>query len=298
MDEWPGEPVNWSQHWAVEVEADGRFAVDINTPPRPRDHGQRHVVGTYGPSISRRAEIRSERVDQRGPERSPSLPSVFSTTPFSPRRVPCEFSIPVAKSPPTATSGWSGKIFRCAFNSVTPKGLLTPWRFGRGWRNVMTQTGTGRWMKKNIRMETVSVNLGVTQAEIDLPLLSWSSVTPFHHSEEGRASVVRARARFGWQSVCRAVVSSERIADLATIFGPTEVRHHRRQRGLIHLDRVDGSLLAGKNHSFSIDHSLMPTVLILLMKSALLSSDVQTNPLVSFITSLGFQPQPTTGPAS
>ena len=247
VDEWPGEPVNWSQHWAVEVKADGRFTVDINTP----DAQGIMTSDTWlelRPSISRRAEIGVN-----------ASTSDDMTVTLSPVRLLYDIIQPTAGSLRILDSGrevpaeghiWMvGQDIPLRLELSDPEGLAHPLEVWT-WLEERDDTNRdGQMDEEEYRMETVSVNVGVTQAEIDLPLLSWSSVTP-STTQEGRASiVVRGQDLAGNPLEGGGEFGED--TDLATIL--VQPRYDTIvDSELIHLDRVNETLLAGKNHSFSL----------------------------------------------
>jgi len=247
QDEWPGEAVNWSQYWTVEVDADGRFAVEINTPPADGIM----VSDTWlelRPSISRRAELGVN-----------ASTSEDRTVVLSPVRILYDTIQPTAGSLRILDSGrevpadnhiWMvGQDIPLRLQLSDPEGLAHPLEVWTWLEERDDANQDGQMDEEEYRMETVSVNLGVTQAEIDLPLLSWTSVTP-SASEEGRASVVVRGQDLAGNSLQGGGEFGEE-ADLATIFVQPRYDTIVDSEDL-HLDLVDGSLLAGKNHSFSM----------------------------------------------
>jgi len=246
-DEWSSEPVNWSQHWAVDVDADGRFTVDITTP----DTEEVMASDTWlelRPSISRRAEVgvNASTSDDR-------------TVILSPVRLLYDTIQPTAGSLRILDSGrevpadnhiWMvGQDIPLRLQLSDPEGLAHPLEVWTWLEERDDVDQDGQMDDEEYRMETVSVNVGVTQAEVDLPLLSWSSVTS-STSEQGRASiVVRGQDLAGNPLEGGGEFGEE--TDLATIL--VQPRYDTLvDSELIQFDRVNETLLAGKNHSFSL----------------------------------------------
>ena len=245
-DEWVGEPVVWSRSWTAEVESGGWFSVLTSTPTAD-DGVPSNTFLELIPSLTR-----------RGPPGINASSSEDRTVVLTPTRLLYDTVQPTVDSLTVLDSGQEvladahvamyGKDIALRLQISDPEGLaslLEVWT----WLEKLHDTNNNGLMEANeYRMETVSLNRGVSELEVDLPLLSSESIVP-NDANSGRLSVVlkgedlAGNALLGGGSFGEgtdlATLSVQRRAD--TIVDVDNIA----------LDAVQGRLLAGHEHRFT-----------------------------------------------
>jgi len=186
-DEWPSDPVNWSITRTAEVDADGRFSVDLMTPG-PDGNLPSNTWLQIVPSISR-----------RGPVGINPISSLDETVSVNPVRVLHDTEHPWAGTLMVLDSGRvlpaDGHVWmmgqdiplRLAINDDEGLGSpLTLWTWLED-RDDLNQNGLME--ASEYQQVPLSVNTGIRSMDVDLPLLGWSDVLPAS-ADSGRASVV------------------------------------------------------------------------------------------------------------
>ncbi|MAH41118.1 MAG: hypothetical protein CMO41_02585 [Verrucomicrobiales bacterium] len=245
-DEWPGEPVSWSRSWTAEVESGGWFSVQTSTPT-DEDGVPSNTFLELVPSLSR-----------RGPVGLNASSSEDRTVVLTPTRLLFDTVQPTVNTLTVLDSGQEvpadghvamyGKDIALRLQISDPEGLaslLEVWT----WLEKLHDTNNNGLMEADeYRMETVSLNRGVAELEVDLPLLSSESVVP-DGANAGRLSIVLVGEDLAGNTLVGGGTFGE-ANDLATLSvqrrADTTVDVDN-----IGLDAVQGRLLAGHQHEFA-----------------------------------------------
>ncbi|MFZ8906778.1 MAG: hypothetical protein ACO2Y2_05420 [Poseidonia sp.] len=245
-DEWPGEPVSWSRSWTAEVETGGWFSVLTSTPTAD-DNVPSNTFLELVPSLTR-----------RGPMGINASSSEDRTVVLTPTRLLYDTVQPTVNTLTVLDSGQEvpadghvamyGKDIALRLQISDPEGLaslLEVWT----WLEKLHDTNKNGLMEADeYRLETVSLNRGVAELEVDLPLLSSESIVP-DGANAGRLSVVLNGKDLAGNSLVGGGSFGE-DNDLATLSvqrrADTTVDVDN-----IALDAVQGRLLAGNEHRFT-----------------------------------------------
>ena len=249
-DEWPGSAVNWSQSWTTEVGLDGRFSLPLISP-QLSDEVPSNTWLQIQPTISR-----------PGPLSASLSTSEDRTVIITPVRFLFDIVSPTVTSLTVLDSGeevladghvWTnGQDIPLRLNimdieGVSPQLSIFSWMEARDDSN-----NDGVMDQSEYKQENVSLNLGSTELEVDLPLLSWTDAVGFA-SNTGRVSIVLESEDLGGNSL-RGGGSFGEANDLATF--TVQMRYDTLLSiESIDMDLVNNSLLAGKEHTFSFDIS-------------------------------------------
>ena len=245
VDEWPIAPVNWSMTWTAEVGSGGWFTVPITTPNIDELPSNTYLEIT--PSLAR-----------RGPVSIDGSSSEDRTVVLTPTRFLHDTVQPSVDGLTALDTGnevvadghitMYGKDIALRLQLSDPEGLssqLKVWTWMEGQHDT---NNNGLMEASEYQLNTVSLNRGVKQLEVDLPLLNSEDAVPGERTV-GRISIVlegedlagnslNGGGNFGEENDL-ATLSVQRRAD--TIVDVESV----------HLDRVNGHLLAGHEHRFS-----------------------------------------------
>ncbi len=249
-DEWLGPVVNWSEQWSVEVGLDGRFSLPLISP----DLSENLPSNTWlevEPIISR-----------TGPLGAATSTSEDRTVILTPVRFLFDTMSPTVTSLTILDSGrevpadghiWtSGQDVPLRLNLIDAEGVsssLSVWT----WMEARDDTnGNGEIEQSEYKQENISMNIGRTELEVDLPLLSWSDAVGLN-SDTGRVSVVLESEDLGGNSL-EGGGDFGADGDLATFIV------QRRFDTIISSDNIwmdieNGTLFAGKNHTFEFEIS-------------------------------------------
>lgn len=245
-DEWTGEPVNWSTSWTAEVGPEGRFTVEVASPLL-NDPVPSNTFLEIMPSLSR-----------RGPLGTNASSSDDGTVVLTPTRFLHDTVRPQVDSLQALDSGQEvladghismyGKDVALRLQLSDPEGLsnqLEVWTWLEG---IHDTNGDGAMDASEYSQQTVSLNRGVTQLEVDLPLLSSEQVVP-DGKNSGQLSVVLKGEDLAGNPLLGGGDFGQ-ASDLATM------SIQRRSDTTIdvdniQLDREQGTLLAGHEHHFS-----------------------------------------------
>ena len=245
-DEWPGEAVKWSRSWTAEVEDGGWFTVAVSTP-LDDDEVPSNTFLELTPSLSR-----------RGPLDVEALTSEDRTVVLTPTRILHDTVQPSVDALTSLDSGQEvvadghvamyGKDIALRLQLSDPEGLASQLEVWTWLERLHDVNNNGVMEADEYRMETVTLNRGVAELEVDLPLVASEQVVP-DGANAGRMSVVlkgedlagnalEGGGDFG-ESTDLATVSVQRRAD--TVIDVDNIG----------LDRMEGRLLAGHEHRFT-----------------------------------------------
>ena len=245
-DEWPGEPVVWSRSWTAEIESGGWFSVLASTPA-PEDEVPSNTFLELVPSLSR-----------RGPVGINASSSEDQTVVLTPTRLLYDTVQPSVNALTVLDSGQEvpadnhvamyGKDIALRLQISDPEGLASLLEVWTWLEKTHDTNNNGIMEVDEYRMESVSLNRGVNELEVDLPLVSSENVVP-DGTNTGRLSVVlkgedlagnplQGGGSFG-EANDLATLSVQRRADTTV-----DVDN-------IGLNAVQGRLLAGHEHQFT-----------------------------------------------
>ena len=186
-DEWPGEPVVWSRSWTAEIESGGWFSVLASTPA-PEDEVPSNTFLELVPSLSR-----------RGPVGINASSSEDQTVVLTPTRLLYDTVRPSVNALTVLDSGQEvpaddhvamyGKDIALRLQISDPEGLASLLEVWTWLEKTHDTNNNGIMEVDEYRMESVSLNRGVNELEVDLPLLSSENVVP-DGTNAGRLSVV------------------------------------------------------------------------------------------------------------
>ena len=246
-DEWSGAPVNWSKTWLAEVGTDGWFSLSIATPETD-DTVPSNTFFEVRPSLSR-----------RGPIDTDASSSEDRTVVLTPTRFLHDTILPQVNSlmaldagretPSDGHVSMYGKDVALRLRLSDPEGLASQLEVWTWLERIHDTNGNGVMEQGEYRQQTISLNRGVSEMEVDLPLLSSLSVVP-DSKNTGKISVVlvgedlagNALEGGGWfgEDHDLATISVQRRAD--TMVDPESIS----------LDRINGKLLTGHEHHFDV----------------------------------------------
>ncbi len=244
-DEWLAEPVNWSRAWSGEVSSDGWFSVSLSTP-HLSDALPSNTFFELRPSLSR-----------RGPVDTNTTSSEDRTVVLTPTRFLHDTVQPEVNSLTALDAGREavadghismyGKDVALRLQLSDSEGLSSQLEVWTWLERLHDTNGNGLMEEAEYRMQTVSLNRGVRQLEVDLPLLSSQSVVP-ENKNIGRISVVLIGEDLAGNPLLGGGDFGE-SNDLATISvqrrSDTTV-----DRESIRMDQINNRLLAGHEHTF------------------------------------------------
>ena len=245
-DEWPGEPLNWSKTWTAEVGQGGWFSVSIATP-NGLDNLPSNTYLEITPSLTR-----------RGPADTDASSSEDRTVVLTPARFLHDTVHPTVDALTALDTGdevvadghisMYGKDIALRLQLSDPEGLssqLQVWTWLEGADDL---NANGIMEASEYRLNTVSLNRGVSQLEVDLPLMSSEQAVPDGQTS-GRLSIVLQGEDLAGNAL-------EGGGDFGAANDLATLSVQRRADTTIdvesvHLDRVDGRLLAGHEHRFT-----------------------------------------------
>ena len=246
-DEWAGTPVNWSTTWSAEVGTGGWFSLSMATP-EVDDLIPSNTFFEIRPSLSRRGPIDTDASS------SEDRTVVLTPTRFLHDTVPPQVDSLTALDAGRETLAdghisMYGKDVALRLRLSDPEGLASQLEVWTWLERIHDTNGNGMMEQEEYREQTVSLNRGVTEMEVDLPLLSSLSVVPDSQTT-GKISVVlvgedlagnplEGGGSFG-EAHDLATISVQRRSD--TTVDPESIG----------LDRVNGKLLAGHEHHFDV----------------------------------------------
>ena len=243
-DEWLSEPVNWSRAWTAEVTAGGWFSVPLSTP-KTDDALPSNTFFELRPSLSR-----------RGPGDASASSSEDRTVVLTPTRFLHDTVSPQVNSLTVLDAGSEavadghvsmyGKDVALRLQLSDPEGLANQLEVWTWLERLHDTNGNGQMEQEEYSMQTVSLNRGVQQLEVDLPLLSSQSVVQ-DNKNAGRISVVlvgqdlagnalEGGGDFG-ESNDLATISVQRRSDTTVDIDS------------LRLDTINDRLLAGHEHT-------------------------------------------------
>ena len=245
-DEWPDDPVSWSRSWTAEVESGGWFTVLASTPAL-EDGVPSNTFLELVPSLSR-----------RGPVGINASSSEDRTVVLTPTRLLYDTVQPSVNALTVLDSGQEvpadghvamyGRDIALRLQISDPEGLASMLEVWTWLEKVHDINSNGIMEADEYRMESVSLNRGVTELEVDLPLLFSENIIP-DGANEGRLSVVLNGEDLAGNPL-QGGGSFGEVSDLATLSvqrrADTTVDVEN-----IGLDAVQGRLLAGHEHEFT-----------------------------------------------
>ena len=253
-DEWPMAPVNWSMTWTAEVGSGGWFTVPITTPSIGELPSNTYLEITAG-------------LVRRGPLNTDASSSEDRTVVLTPTRflhdtvqptVDQLFALDTGNEVPAdGHIAMYGRDIALRLQLSDPEGLSSLLKVWTWMEGVHDDNNNGLMEASEYRLNTVSLNRGVKQLEVDLPLLASEEAVPADRTV-GRISLVlkgedlagnplEGGGEYGEENDL-ATLSVQRRSD--TIVDVESVQ----------LDRVNGHLLAGHEHRFSFTLSDANTI--------------------------------------
>ena len=243
-NEWTGPAVNWSSSWLTEVDQNGAFSVSIATPSMEE-------------SLPSGTRIHlTPHLERRGPvgDQSPSSldqTSLSSHVPFIYDRVrPNTIALIALDSggyAPADNHLWmKGQDVALRVTLGDSEGLSNRLELHTWLESSDDANLDGVMDADEYSSQTVTFNSGLTEAVVDLPLLSWIDITG--GASSGRASVViRATDLAG--NMLQGGGEYGEAFDLGTVF--VQERYDTLiDTSTMTFDDVNGSLLLGHEHTF------------------------------------------------
>ncbi len=179
--------MNWSKTWLAEVGTDGWFSLSIATPETD-DMVPSNTFFEVRPSLSR-----------RGPIDTDASSSEDRTVVLTPTRFLHDTILPQVNSlmaldagretPSDGHVSMYGKDVALRLRLSDPEGLASQLEVWTWLERIHDTNGNGVMEQGEYRQQTVSLNRGVSEMEVDLPLLSSLSVVP-DSKNTGKISVV------------------------------------------------------------------------------------------------------------
>jgi hypothetical protein len=243
-NEWPGPAVNWSASWLAEVNQNGAFSVSIATPSMDEilPSGTRiHLT----PHLERRGPVDDQSpssLDQTSP--SSHVPFIYDRV--RPNTIALLALDPGGYSPADNHLWMKGQDVALRVTLEDQEGLSNSLEL-HTWLESSDDTNfDGVMDASEYSSQTVTFNSGLTEAVVDLPLLSWIDITG--GASSGRASVViRATDLAG--NMLQGGGEYGEAFDLGTIF--VQERYDTLiDTSTMTFDDVNGSLLLGHEHAF------------------------------------------------
>ena len=169
-------PVNWSTTWSAEVGAGGWFSLSMATPELD-DLIPSNTFFEIRPSLSRRGPIDTDASS------SEDRTVVLTPTRFLHDTVPPQVDSLTALDAGRETLAdghisMYGKDVALRLRLSDPEGLASQLEVWTWLERIHDTNGNGLMEQEEYREQTVSLNRGVTEMEVDLPLLSSLSVVP------------------------------------------------------------------------------------------------------------------------
>ena len=248
IDEWIGEPVNWSQTWYSALNPNSEFSRDILVP---QSFGQ-FPSGTrfeIRPSISRSgplSEDSSTSFDNTA--QSVFVPFIIDT------EVPEVIGIyaldPGGITPADGHVWMSGQSLALRLFVEDSDGLASPLKMYYWLEHNDDSNNDGIMQANEYRETSVTFNNGLLSTDIDLPLLDDEQI--ISPSEMfGRASVYFVGKDLAGNNILNGGTFGEEN-DLATIIVANR-QDTVISQDTLYFDTIDGILLAGKEHHFSFN---------------------------------------------
>ena len=243
--EWPGEPVEWSSSWFAEVDVNGEFSIELETPSM-MDNVPSSTRILVSPHIERRGPINASA------ETSLDFTGRFSDVPFLFDRVaPNTISLlaldPGGVAPANNHIWMKGQDVALRLTLEDQEGLANTLLFHTWLESKDDVNFDGIMDQEEYSVQTISFNIGLTEAVVDLPLLSWSDITG--GASSGRASVVIEATDLAGNALQGGGAYGD-STDLATIL--VQERYDTLiETSTLEFDALDGKLLLGHEHHFS-----------------------------------------------
>ena len=244
IDEWVGEPVNWSQSWFVEVGQDGKFTVGISTPSNnevPSNtnlklHAQLSRLGPLN-------DISANSLDQTSPNIGTKL--IFDTG--SPQIKAINIYDPSGLTTADGHIWTLDQDIPIQVNIEDVEGLDTELTVYTWAEYTDDQNGDGLMDEEEYRITTVSVNYASTSAMVDIPAISWQEVKGPLSS--GKLSIVLQISDLAGNALANGGTFGE-TTDAATIFVQDQLQT-LLDTAALSLDHFDNKLLPTYEHTFS-----------------------------------------------
>ena len=245
-DTWPGEPVVWSRSWASEVEAGGWFTVLLQTPSLEAGLPSNTWL-EITPSLSRRGPLtmNASTSEDRTVIITPTRLLYDTTSPEVTSLTILDFGRVVPADDHVVLNGRNLPLRLQLGDAEGLDSVLEVWMWREG---VDDANQDGVMDASEYTLQQVSLNRGVSFMEVDLPLVTSSSVLP-NGAFSGRLSVVVRGQDLAGNPLLGGGGFGE-ANDLATV--------HVQQRADtvvavedLSLDTVSGRLLAGHEHRFT-----------------------------------------------
>lgn len=245
-DEWPGTPVVWSQSWQAEVGPGGWFTVPISTPSES-DAVPSNTFLEIVPSLSRRGPI--DAITATSDDRTVVLtPTRFLHDTVSPQVDSLTVLDAGREVPADEHITMYGKDVALRLEISDQEGLASQLEVWTWLESLHDSNNDGVPQSTEYAMQTVSLNRGARELEVDLPLIASENVVP-NGANSGLLSVVLVGqdlagnpldggGDFGTEHDL-ATLSVQRRAD--TVLDVDSIT----------LDRQSGFLFAGNEHRFS-----------------------------------------------
>lgn len=243
--EWPGEPVDFIQSWTGEVDENGRFTINIESP----------TIADKVPSNTW-MNIRAF-ISRCGPENQTTTTSLDRTQAITEIRFLHDVSPPdflgLDVLDPSGRVPLDGHIWMEGQNIpirlfiADDEGLASAIEIKTWLEHRDDENGNAMMEEDEYESMWVSVNKGVTNAEIDLPLFEWADILA-PNAQVGRASLVVNAFDLAGNPIANGGSEGE-FNDAATF----EVQ--RRSDTIVQLDTFsfdleNQHLLPGYQHSF------------------------------------------------
>ncbi|RJU96597.1 MAG: hypothetical protein DWC10_06295 [Candidatus Poseidoniales archaeon] len=245
-DEWPSDPVNWSQTWSAEIGQGGWFSIPL-TSPSQTDAIPSNTWLELVPSLSR-----------RGPSTASFPTSEDRTVVLNPTRLLHDTVAPEVNALHILDSGSEvpadghiimlGRDLPLRLSLSDPEGLDSVLQVWTWMEKQDDDNGDGVMDAEEYTMQTLSLNRGVTALEVDLPLIASTDIVP-DGAFEGRLSVVVKGGDLAGNSLLAGGNFGE-STDLATVIVQQRADTTADLDDIL-LDTVNGRLLAGHTHRFS-----------------------------------------------
>ncbi|MFL2950134.1 MAG: hypothetical protein ACJZ40_07100 [Candidatus Poseidoniaceae archaeon] len=244
-NEWPSDQVEWTASWFSEVDANGHFSVMLSTPSEDAGvpSGTRILVS---PHIERRGPsdvVATTSLDFTS--RSNDVPFLFDRV--APNTISLLALDPGGYAPADNHIWMKGQDVALRVTLEDEEGLansllLHTWLESRDDSNLDGQMDADEYV-----VQTVSFNLGLTEAVIDLPLLPWLDITG--GASSGKASVVIEAFDLAGNMLEGGGTFGE-SQDLGTVF--VQERYDALiETSSLQFDALNGKLLLGHEHTFA-----------------------------------------------
>ncbi|MBT7988019.1 MAG: hypothetical protein HN689_07235, partial [Euryarchaeota archaeon] len=244
MNEWIGEPVNWSQSWFVEVGQDGKFTVDISTPSNNQVPSNTNLklhaqLSRLGPLD----DISANSLDQTSSNIGTKL--IFDTG--SPQIKAINIYDPSGLTTADGHIWTLDQDIPIQVNIEDVEGLDTELTVYTWAEYTDDQNGDGLMDEEEYRITTVSVNYASTSAMVDIPAISWQEVKGPLSS--GKLSIVLQISDLAGNALANGGTFGE-TTDAATILVQDQLQT-LLDTSALSLDHFDNKLLPTYEHTFS-----------------------------------------------